>query len=289
MGPAGLLFHLCLWAGVPAIAIAVATAVLAAINSIKAWIEFGRAARQGTVLAGTTFREWTTDRQRAVMRLLLQSLVAVTFSYMLAVVLNTGIRLVIVDPKNVFSLHQFKNTVGVAPWPRAAVWTVVGGIVAIVLLALAYMANLRGVQRLVKTAGVLVLIVVWIVFLWLGVAAVCMWLGVILDALPPKGTSGEPVPIPLAVTSTITAVLAGRADPCRSEDPYHEQGRVCASPGALTAEPRGNRGCGAPAVMIAHLAAESRSTTLGPRPASRQWVEARARGLRLHRHRRVQP
>jgi hypothetical protein len=45
-------------------------------------------------------------------------------------------------------------------WPLAAVWTVVGEIVAIVLLALACMTDLCGVQRLVKTAGVLVLIVV---------------------------------------------------------------------------------------------------------------------------------
>ncbi len=206
--PQEFFLHLLLWAGVPAIAIVVVTAVLATINSVKSWIEFGQAAARGTALAGQTFRSWTTDRQRAVMRLLLQSLLAVAFSYMLAVVLNAGIRLVMADPKNVFSLQEFENTVGVAAWPLAAVWTVVGEIVAVVLLALAYMADLRGVQRLVKTAGVLVLIVVWIVFLWLGVAAVCMWLGTLLDAAFPSGTS-DPVPIPLAITSTITAVLAG--------------------------------------------------------------------------------
>lgn len=191
----------------PAIAIAVATAILAAINSIKAWIEFGQAVRVGTVRAGTTFREWTTDRQRAVMRLLLQSLVAVAFSYMLAAVLNAGIHLAIVNAKSGFSLNEFEETVGVAAWPLAAVWTVIGEIVAIVLLAFAYMAGLRGVQRLIKTAGVLVLIVIWIVFLWLGVAAVCMWLGLLLQV--GLGNFSDPVPVPLAITSTITAVLAG--------------------------------------------------------------------------------
>lgn len=205
--PQEFFLHLLFWAGVPAIAIVVITIALGVINSIKGWIQFGRAAARGTAVTRETFRHWTTDRQRAVMRLLLQSLLAVAFSYMLAVVLNAGIRLVMQDPKNAFSLHEFENTVDVAAWPPAAVWTVVGEIVAIILLALAYMADLRGVQRLVKTGGVLGLIVVWIVFLWLGVAAVCMWLGALLDASSPH--SSDPVPIPLAITSTITAALAG--------------------------------------------------------------------------------
>jgi len=205
--PQGFFLHLLLWAGAPAIAIVVITVALGVINAIKGWIEFGLAARRGGVAAGQTFRSWTTDRQRAVMHLLLLSLLAVAFSYMLAVVLDAGIQLVLADPQNVFSLREFKQTVGVTPWPQAAVWTVASEIVGIVLLALGYMANLRGVERLVKTVGVLALIAVWLVFLWLGVAAVCMWLGVLLQI--GSHNVSDPVPMPLAITSTITAVLAG--------------------------------------------------------------------------------
>jgi hypothetical protein len=207
--PQEFFLHLLLWAGLPAIAVAVITAILAAINGIKGWIQFGHAAKRGTTLAGQTFRTWTTNRQRAVMRLLLQSLLAVAFSYMLAVVLNAGIELAIANGKQGFSLKEFESEVGIAAWPPAAVWTVIGGIGAIATLALAYMTDLRGVQSLVKTAGVLVLIAVWIVFLWLGTAAVCMWLGALIDAASTRGVISDPVPIPLAITSTITALLAG--------------------------------------------------------------------------------
>lgn len=207
--PQDFFLHLLLWAGLPAIAVAVITAILAAINSVKGWIQFGHAAKRGTSLAGQTFRTWTTNRQRAMMRSLWQSLLAVAFSYMLAVVLNAGIQLAIANGKQGFSLKEFESEVGIAAWPPAAVWTVVGGIVAITTLALAHMTDLVGVQRLVKTAGVLALIVVWIVFLWLGVAAICMWLGALIDAASTRETISDPVPIPLAITSTVTALLAG--------------------------------------------------------------------------------
>jgi len=161
--PEELFFHLAVWAGVPAIVMAVAAALLALYKSMKSWIEFGNSTIRAARVAGGKLRSWTPPLQRAMVRLLVFSVLAVAFSYMLAVILDLEIRIWVANPNAVLSMKEVVDRVVVTPWPLAAVWTVVGEVFGITMLGIAYIADLRGVATFVTAWGAVVWIAAWLV------------------------------------------------------------------------------------------------------------------------------
>jgi len=148
--PQELFFHLAVWAGVPAVLMAVAAALLGIYKSVKSWIEFGKSTIQAAGVAEGKLRSWTTRQQRAMVRLLVFSVLAVAFSYMLAVIIDVEIRILVANPNTVFSMKDVVDRVGVTPWPLPAVWAVVGAVSAISVLGIAYIADLRSVATFVR-------------------------------------------------------------------------------------------------------------------------------------------
>jgi hypothetical protein len=205
--PQQLFFHLAVWAGVPAIVMAVAVALLGIYKSIQSWIGFGKSTVLATNIARAKFRSWTTGQQRAVVRLVVFSVLAVALSYMLAVIVNAVIQLIAVNPNAVFSMKGVVDRVGITPWPLAAVWTVIGGVFGIGALGLACIADLRGVQKFVTSMGGVVWIAAWLVGLGLAADAVMMCLGLLLNAASHSSLSDSP-PLPLLVTVAVTGVLS---------------------------------------------------------------------------------
>jgi hypothetical protein len=156
--PLTLFFHLAIRAGAPVIMITAATTLLGIYQSVKSWIEFGDSTIHAVGVAGGKLRSWTTRQQRAMVRLLVFSALTVAASYMLAVLVDFEIRTLLANPNAVISMTDVVDHVGVTPWPLAAVWTVVGELLGITVLGVAYIADLRGLATFVTALGS----VVWI-------------------------------------------------------------------------------------------------------------------------------
>lgn len=204
--PQQLFFHLAVWAGVPAIVMAVAAALLGIYKSVQAWIGFGRSSALAAGVAGRKLRSWTTSQQRAMVWLIVFSVLAVAFSYMLAVIIDAAARLIAANPNTVPSIKDVVDSVGVTPWPRAAVWTVVGEVSGISVLGIACIADLRGVRKFVTALGGVVWLAAWVFGSGLACAAIMMCLGLLLEIGNPHPS--DPVPVPLLVTSAVTGLLA---------------------------------------------------------------------------------
>jgi hypothetical protein len=204
--PQQLFFHLAVWAGVPAIVMAVAAALLGIYKSVKDWIRFGKSIVGVGPVARKKFQSWTTSQQRAMTRLIVFSVLMVAFSYMVAVIIDTAAK----ENSNLaFSVQDVVNRVGVTPWPPAAVWTIVIEVVGIGLLGIACIADLRGLRKFVTTLGGVVWIATWLLGLALGLATVMMCLGLLLNAAPPHNSvPGGVPPVPLVVTVAVTGLLS---------------------------------------------------------------------------------
>lgn len=205
--PQELFFHLAVWAGVPAIVMAVAAALLGVVKSVQAWLGFGSSVARGYRVGREKASVWTTREQRAIARLVIFSVLAVAFSYMLAVIIDALARIIAAAPPDtVPSMQEVVGQVSVAPWPRAAVWTVCIGISGITGLGIASIADLVGVRRFVTRLGGLVWVAAWIFGGGLAVAALCMCLGLLFQI--GNSQPSNPVPLPLLVTSAITALVS---------------------------------------------------------------------------------
>ena len=134
--------------------------------------------------------------------LIVFSVLAVAFSYMLAVIIDAVARLIAANPNTVPSIKDVVDSVGVTPWPCAAVWAVVGEVSGISVLGIACIADLRGVRKFVTALGGVVWLAAWVFGGGLACAAIMMCLGLLL-AHP-----SDPVPVPLLVTSAVTGLLA---------------------------------------------------------------------------------
>jgi len=110
------------------------------------------------------------------------------------------------DPQHVFTPGELADHVSVALWPPVAVWVVVGEIACVALLGAASIGEVAGPRKLAKFAGGLVWFAAWIIALWLGVSAIGMCLGLLLQLGSPP-SSGS-VPVPLLWDAGITAALA---------------------------------------------------------------------------------
>ena len=205
--PQEFFFHLAVWAGVPALVMAVAAALLGIIKSIQAWIGFGRSAVRGARVAGDKVGAWTTRQQRAMVRLVIFSVLAVAFSYMLAVIIDALARIIAAAPPNTIpTVKEVVDRVSVTPWPRAAVWAVVIGVLGITVLGIASIADLVSVRKFITTLGGVVWIAVWIFGGGLAIAAIFMCLGLLLQL--GDSNPSNPVPLPLLVTAAVTGLVS---------------------------------------------------------------------------------
>lgn len=205
--PQELFFHLAIWAGVPAIVMAVAAALLGVIKSVQAWLGFGRSVVQGFTATSQKIGAWTTREQRAMVRWVIFSVLAVAFSYMLAVIVESLARIIAAAPPDtVPTLQEVVGQASVTPWPRAAVWTVAIGVFGITGLGIASIADLASARRFVTRLGGLVWIAAWIFGGGLAVAAICMCLGLLVQL--GNSNPSNPVPLPLLVTSAATSLVS---------------------------------------------------------------------------------
>jgi hypothetical protein len=209
--PQELFFHLAVWAGVPAIVMAVAVALLGIYKSVKSWIEFGKSTIHAAGVAGGKLRSWTTRQQRALVRLLVFSVLAVVFSYMLAVIIDVEIRMWVANPNAVFSMKDVMDRVDVTPWPVAAVWTVVGVVFGISVLGIAYIADLQGVATFVTALGAVVWIAAWLVGSVMALEAIG---GFLMDLFSADRSDAPPLRYVVTVAATgLLGILLARLLP----------------------------------------------------------------------------
>jgi hypothetical protein len=161
--PAGLVAHLALWAGVPAVAVAAVVGLLGLYQSAKGWVDLASATAQRVQVSRSKIREITSERQRAVVQLAVCSVLAVAFSYMLAVILTATRRAAIRDPNVFFSVKLVKNAFAVTQWSPAAVSTAVVGVAGIGLLGIACIADLTRLRRFILVLGGLAFAAAWFI------------------------------------------------------------------------------------------------------------------------------
>jgi hypothetical protein len=207
--PEDLFTHLALWAGAPAIGVAVVVALLAFYNAVKSWIEFGRSAADAATNVRRKAFDWTTAQQRAIARLVLMSVLTVTFSYMLAEIIDIVAQMCEKNTSGSFTFSYFQDTaVAVTPWPPAVVWTVVLEVAGIGLLGITSMAELDGLRKLITFLGGVLCAAAWLAGVALGLITALNALDVLLGSYPAGADNSPNVPpVPLVVTATITAAL----------------------------------------------------------------------------------
>jgi len=199
--PVALFSHLALWAGLPAAVVAVVVAVLGLYQSIKGWSDFTKSAVSGYRAAILKGRNITSVRQRAVLRLAICSVLAVGFSYMLAVIVNALVQTAETDGANaLFSSKVVAHAIVITQWPPVAVWTVIIGAAGIGLLGIACIADMTGLRKLMSFLGGLTCVLAWLAGIMMGIDAL---IGFALLGLG----SQNPPPRSLLVTQVITAVL----------------------------------------------------------------------------------
>lgn len=207
MDPQQLFFYLIVHAGlVPAAVVAVITALLASYKALQGWISAGRAAVRGGKIAGDKVRQATSAQLRGIIAFGFFSLVSICFSYILAVIGETAAVMIAADPKHAFSPGQLATQAKVDLWPQVAVWVVIGEIACAVVLAIATAAEFDSLRKLARFVGGLAWLASWLVVCWLGLSAIMMCLGLLLQiGQPPQP---DPVPVPLLWDAAITAALA---------------------------------------------------------------------------------
>lgn len=207
--PGDLFAHLALWAGAPAIAVAVVVWLLGIYSSTKSWYELGKSAATGTqgvlVRVRQNARGRTSAQQRALARLFLYAVFTVAFSYVLAEIVYVIVQMAELDPTTPFSVSFLRaTTVAVTPWPSPVVLTVILEVAGIGLLGVSQIAELPRLEKLVTFLS--------------GVARVIAWTGTVALALftvggmtgslftGNQGLSAD-VPMSFVLTGAITGVL----------------------------------------------------------------------------------
>src|SRR5579862_8093479 len=109
--PQQLFFYLAVRAGLPAVVMAVAAALLGLYKSVQSWIALGKSTAEAGRQTRSKVNSWTTSQQRALVRWIVFSILAVAFSYMLAVIIDAVVRLISAHPNSVYSLKDLMNRV----------------------------------------------------------------------------------------------------------------------------------------------------------------------------------
>jgi hypothetical protein len=207
--PEALFAHLALWAGIPAIGVAIV-----AYGCVKSWLSFGAAAVRAArsvpekyyVVQGNV-RVRTTVQQRAMVRLVFYSVFTVVFSYMLAEIIYVVVQMADMDPTTPFSVTYMRTTaVAVTPWPGPVASMVVLEVTGIGLLWVTLIAELRRLQKLVTLLGGLARAIAWTGTVVLGLFALGGLASPLSIFKSAEGPSGA-VPMSFVVTSAVTAVL----------------------------------------------------------------------------------
>lgn len=207
MDPQELFFYLIVHAGLlPAAVVAVLTALLASFKAIQGWISAGKAAALGKRTLVEKIQSATSVQLRGIVAFGFFSLVSVCLSYVLTVVGYTASIMIAADPQHVFSPGELATQARVDLWPQVAVWVVTGEIACVLILAIASAAGFDSLRSLARFSGGVVWLAAWLVVFWLGLSAVMMCLGLLLEMGQPSRPSD--VPIPLLWDAVIDAVLA---------------------------------------------------------------------------------
>ena len=202
--PEDLFSHLALWAGAPAVVVAVVVWLLGLYQSVKGWTDVTKSAAEGVRNTKAGLQNMISVRKRAAARMALCSVLMVGFSYMLAVIINAFVQLIRQDPNANLTSELVENSVSVTALSPAAVWTVIVGIGGVGLLGIATIAKLTGLRKFVTFVGSTACVLAWIVGSLLAVGAVFGLIG--LGILKP-GSSTPPPPVPLLITEAITSAL----------------------------------------------------------------------------------
>jgi hypothetical protein len=217
--PEQLFLHLAVWAGVPIAVMAAVAALLGFYQAVMSWLGLGKSTLQAARAAGSRVRSRTPPQVRAILRFLVCSVLAVAASYMIAVIVSAVTEMIAADPNGFFSLKDVADTVGVAPWPSAAVWTVTVEVIGIGLLGIACIGDLRRVQKLVTSLGGVIWLVAWLAGGYLAVVAGIMGLAHLLMGANPQPGADDP-PWSLVILCMVTGllgVLVGRLLPIISK------------------------------------------------------------------------
>jgi hypothetical protein len=207
--PEDLFSHLALWAGAPAIAVAILVWLLGLYNSAKGWIGFGKSAARVPGVVHEKFHKGTSEQQRAKMRLLLYSVLSVAFSYVLAEIITVIVQLGETHPDATWSVNALKATaVTLTPWPSPVVGTVVIEVAGIGLLGIACIAELPGLRKLVAFWGGVACALAWAAGALLGLSTALMTLEVLFQKASPSATNGLNIPpVSFVVTAAVTVGL----------------------------------------------------------------------------------
>jgi hypothetical protein len=203
--PENLLVHLALWAGAPAIGVAIVVWLLGVYSTGKSWLSLGKSAARAASAAQYNVRRRTSAHHRAMVRLVFSSVFMVAFSYMLAEIIYVVVRMVEADPTAQFSVTWMRSTaVAVTPWPFPVVSMVVLEVAGIALLGVARIAELRSLQSFVTFLGGLTRAVAW-------TGTVVLTLLTVGGFLSPYFTQNQgpsaATPLSLAVTMAVAACL----------------------------------------------------------------------------------
>jgi hypothetical protein len=210
--PEALFSHLALWAGAPAIVVAVVVWLLGIYSSARSWFGFGRSARRMAAAGPRKYRDVqnnlrsrTTVQQRATVRLFFSSVFTVAFSYMLAEIIYVFVQMTELNSAAPFSLSDMRTiAVAVTPWSPPVVLTVILEVIGIALLGVAFIAELPRLERFVTFLGGTARAIARI-----GTAVLCFCtVGAFVSPYisSNQGPSAA-APISLAVTIAVTAAL----------------------------------------------------------------------------------
>jgi hypothetical protein len=210
--PEDLFSHLALWAGAPAVGVAIVVWLLGIYSSAKGWFGFGKAAAGAVgavpgplIVARGKFRNRTTAQQRATVRLFFYSVFTVAFSYMLAEIIYVVVQMAEVDPNASFSVSYLRAiAIAVTPWPSPVVSTVVLEAAGIGLLGVAFIAELPRVQKLVTFLGGVARVIAWTGTIVLGACTVG---GLISPLISGNQGPSAAVPMPFVATIAVSAIL----------------------------------------------------------------------------------
>ena len=210
--PEHLFAHLALWAGAPAIGVAIVVWLLGIYSSAKSWFGLGKsvgrapgAARRIFLVVQGNVRDRTTAQQRAMVRLFFYSVFTVAFSYILAEIIYVVVQMVEVDPTEAFSVSSLRTTaVAVTPWPSPVVLMVVLEVAGIGLLGVAFIAELPHLQKRVTFLGGVARAIAWTGTVVLGFGTVG---GLLSPALSSNQGPSAAVPMSFVVTTAVAAGL----------------------------------------------------------------------------------
>lgn len=198
--PEELFSHLALWAGVPAILVAVVVWLLGLYQSAKGWVDLATSTTGKIDAVKTSIQTLISARKRAAVRLAVASVFAVALAYMLAVILSGLGQL---DPNEIMTARVVESSVAVTALSPAAVWTVLLAVVGIGLLGISHIACLPGLRKFVTFFGGVAYVISWI---WGILLAIGSLLSLGEFALGNK-MANPPPPLAFIVTVGITAAL----------------------------------------------------------------------------------